>query len=401
MSSVYSVKQLNHYIHNMVEGDMLLSRISVRGEISNLKDHPSGHLYFSLKEEGATLSVIMFAGYRRTGLKTNLSNGQKVVIEGSVDYYEVGGTISLHAYTIEDDGLGELNQRYLKLKKQLEEEGMFDAGYKKPIPKYARSIGIITSRSGAALQDIIRVTHERNPYVNLYLYPAIVQGENAAPSIVSGIQYMDPLGFDILIIGRGGGSLEDLWCFNEESVARAAFQAKTPIISAVGHEIDFTILDFVADMRAATPSQAAELAVFSYDEAMRLLDESRNRLSLAVWSRLDHEKLSLSEKSQTLLRFHPKNILTENQQKLSDCKRDIRHAIENMFSKKNQDYLILAEKLSGLSPLKSLKNGYGYLTKDETPIHSYKEVKKGDSICITLHDGKIDALVTDTEEEII
>lgn len=259
--SIYSVAQVNSYIKNLFVQDFLLNRISVRGEVSNCKYHTSGHIYFTLKDKSGTLSAVMFAGQRK-GLTFQLQEGQQVVVNGSIDIYERDGRYQLYAREIRRDGVGDLFERFQKLRDELEEMGMFAAEYKKPIPKYAKTIGIVTASTGAAIHDIINITARRNPYVQLILYPALVQGQDARFSIVNGIRTLDSMGLDVLIVGRGGGSMEDLWAFNEEVVARAIFECETPVISAVGHETDVTIADYVADLRAPTPSAAAELAVF-------------------------------------------------------------------------------------------------------------------------------------------
>ncbi len=261
MASIYSVTQVNSYIKNMFVQDYLLSRISVRGEISNCKYHTSGHIYFTLKDKSGTLSAVMFAGQRK-GLNFQLQEGQQVIVTGSIDVYERDGRYQLYAREIKKEGIGDLFERFQKLRDELEDMGMFAAEYKQPIPKYAKTVGVVTASTGAAIRDIMNISARRNPYVQLVLYPALVQGEQAKYSIVKGIKTLDAMGLDVIIVGRGGGSIEDLWAFNEEIVARAIFECSTPVISAVGHETDVTIADYVADMRAPTPSAAAELAVF-------------------------------------------------------------------------------------------------------------------------------------------
>ena len=299
MRNVYTVKQVNAYIKNMFTQDFMLNRIYIKGEVSNCKYHTSGHLYFSLKDESGTIACVMFAG-QRSGLSFRMQEGQQVIVLGSVSVYERDGRYQVYAKEIVLDGAGLLYEKFIKLKKELEEMGMFAPEYKKPIPRFAKKVGVVTAKTGAAIQDIINITHRRNPYVQLILYPTLVQGESAAVNIAAGIDYLDTLGLDVIIVGRGGGSIEDLWAFNEECVAMAIFRCETPVISAVGHETDFTIADFVADLRAPTPSAAAELAVFEYDtfentlnlfaaqlsQSMQALIESRKK-------ELEHAKLSL------------------------------------------------------------------------------------------------------------
>ena len=276
MNSVYSVGQINNYIRRMIQQDILLSRVYVRGEVSNLKYHTSGHIYFSLKDETGTLSCVMFAGNRK-GLTFAMKNGDKVICAGNFDVYTRGGNYQMYVKAIRLEGAGILYERYLKLKAELEEMGMFDAVYKKPVPRYARRVGIVTAPTGAAIRDIQNISARRNPYIELILYPALVQGEGAAETIARGIEKLDDAGVDVIIVGRGGGSIEDLWAFNEEIVARAIFNCRTPVISAVGHETDTTIADFVADLRAPTPSAAAELAVFDYSEFADTIERYRRR----------------------------------------------------------------------------------------------------------------------------
>ena len=256
--NVYTVKQVNAYIRNMFTQDFMLNRIYVKGEVSNCKYHTSGHIYFSLKDESGTIACVMFAG-QRGGLSFRMAEGQQVIVFGSVSVYERGGTYQLYARQIRLDGEGVLYEKFQALKKELEEMGMFAQEYKKPIPPFAMRVGVVTASTGAAVRDIMNISRRCNPYVQLILYPAQVQGEGASESIVKGIHMLEQAGVDVMIVGRGGGSIEDLWAFNEEIVARAIFDCSVPVISAVGHETDTTIADYVADLRAPTPSAAAEL----------------------------------------------------------------------------------------------------------------------------------------------
>ena len=263
--NVYSVGQVNAYIARMFSEDYLLRSITVRGEVSNCTYHSSGHIYFTLKDASGTLSCMMYAGKRLGGLSFPMKEGDGVVVSGQIRAYEKQGKYQLYAEQIIRDGVGLLNERFELLKKKLEEMGMFSEEYKQKIPRYIRRLGVVTAPTGAAVRDIIQIAHRRNPYVEILLYPVLVQGEGAPQSIVSGIRAMDHAGVDVMIVGRGGGSLEDLWAFNEEIVAEAVFECQTPVISAVGHEVDTVITDYVADLRAPTPSAAAELAVFDYN----------------------------------------------------------------------------------------------------------------------------------------
>lgn len=391
MNNTYSVGQLNSYIKNMFRQDFLLNRVSVKGEISNLKDHPSGHIYFTLKDSNASISAVMFAGSRLKGLKCELRNGKSVIVTGSVDIYEAGGRYELYAREIRAEGEGELYRRFLELKQELEERGMFDPLYKKPIPKYVRTVGIVTSASGAAIHDIMQITARRNPYVQLILSPAIVQGDPAPASIVRAIERLDACRPDVMIVGRGGGSQEDLWCFNDREVAEAIFNADTPVISAVGHETDFTIADFVADLRAPTPSAAAELAVFDCFEFLRQLNEKENRITTLLRNQLDRTESRLKRDRIALKLYYPGNVLAKQQEKLENCRRILTEAME----KKNSDvmlrYRILAEKLNAVSPLKKLAGGFGYVSLNGHPLCTAEEAQLGDLLRIRLHDGEIAA----------
>ena len=275
--NIYSVGQVNAYIKNMFSQDFLLQQISVKGEVSNCKYHTSGHIYFTIKDEKSAMSAIMFAGNRR-GLAFPMKEGDKVVVTGSIEVYERDGKYQIYAREITRDGMGNLYLKFETLKRELEEMGMFAQEYKRPIPKYARTVGVVTAPTGAAVQDIRNISSRRNPYVQLILYPALVQGEGAASSIVNGIRALERMKVDVIIVGRGGGSIEDLWAFNEEIVARAIFDCSIPIISAVGHETDWTIADFVSDLRAPTPSAAAELAVCNIADIIFSLQEYEKNL---------------------------------------------------------------------------------------------------------------------------
>ena len=296
--NVYSVGQVNNYIKNMFTQDFLLKRIYVRGEVSNCKYHPSGHIYFSLKDETGTMPCVMFLSFRK-GLTFQLENGQSVTVLGSISVYERDGRYQLYASEIIREGAGLLYERFEQLKEELSDMGMFDPAYKKPIPAFVKRLGIVTASTGAAIRDIMNISRRRNPFIQLVLYPALVQGEGAVDSIVKGIEVLDKYGVDVIIVGRGGGSMEDLWAFNEEKVARAIFACETPVISAVGHETDTTISDFVADLRAPTPSAAAELAVADLGSILQSLRDFDDRLN-----RLMEDKVREKERS---LRLFPGN----------------------------------------------------------------------------------------------
>jgi len=397
MGSVYSVGQVSSYIRNMFEQDYLLKRISIRGEISNCKYHTSGHIYFTLKDETASMAGVMFAGNRRN-LNFTLKNGQKVVVEGQVTVYERDGKYQIYAREIRPDGMGELYRQYLLLKTELEERGMFADEYKQPIPKYARKIGIVTASTGAAIQDIIRISRRRNPYVQLYLYPALVQGAGAAPSIVRGIQKLDQMGLDCLIVGRGGGSIEDLWAFNEEMVAQAIFDCKTPVISAVGHETDFTIADFVADMRASTPSAAAELAVFEYERFQAELSELRRRMAYQLLGQLQMKRERLVQTERQIKLLHPRNRLLEYARQTREWEEMLRRSVADKLRDGRHRLSLYSTRLEGLSPLTRLGGGYVYASaQDGAPLVSVEQVSPSEQLKLRLKDGTVTACVKDVE----
>lgn len=398
MAGIYSVAQVNSYIKNMFAQDFALNRISVRGEVSNCKYHPSGHIYFTMKDGGGTLSAVMFAGQRR-GLSFRLEEGQRVVVTGTVDVYERDGTYQLYAKKIELDGRGDLYERFCRLREELEEMGMFAAEYKRPIPRYAQKIGIVTASSGAAIRDIMNITARRNPFVQLILYPALVQGEGAVQSICAGIRTLDEMGLDVLIVGRGGGSIEDLWAFNEEKVARAIFECRTPVISAVGHETDVTIADYVADLRAPTPSAAAELAVFDwhrFESDCRAYEASITRTMGRVLERRRHQL----ERCRLRLEMHdPQRQLREKQQRLADIELSMNNAMERRLTDARHRLALAGGRLQGLSPLEKISRGFGFLTdQNQHRIEQTADVRPGDPITIRILDGKIEAVVTNVCE---
>lgn len=452
----YTVSQVNRYLSRMIQEDFLLSRLTVAGEISNLKMHPSGHIYFTLKDQASQLSGIMFAG-KRAGLSFRLENGMKVLVTGRIGLYEAGGSYQIYADSFQLAGQGELYLRFEALKKELMEMGLFDPMYKKPIPKYARRIGVVTASSGAAVRDIVQIARRRNPFVEITLFPALVQGEGAVPSIVRGIRTLDRMGLDALIVGRGGGSIEDLWAFNEEAVAKAIFDAETPIISAVGHETDTTIADFVADLRAPTPSAAAELAVFDY---MQFVDDLSS-FTYSFHERIEKKILSYRQKvKERELQFsalHPKSILQGKQHRLLDLENRFQNAIREVIQEKKdrlQSYTafsknmerslavgkaklseyrkfsplmeerllktkhrvleyqafserikgkvqntkhrleLLSEQFDALSPLRLLSKGYSYVRNEEGHrVSSIEQLTEGERIALQFSDGAATARI--------
>lgn len=395
MNSIYSVGQVNTYIKNMFNQDFMLNKIYIKGEVSNCKYHTSGHIYFSLKDETGTLSCVMFAGQRK-GLGFQMKNGDKVVAGGSVSVYERDGKYQLYAREITLEGAGLLYERYLALKEELEEMGMFSKEYKQPIPAYVKKLGIVTAPTGAAIQDIRNIAGRRNPYVQLVLYPALVQGEGAKESIVKGIETLDAAGMDVIIVGRGGGSIEDLWAFNEEEVARAIFNCRTPVISAVGHETDTTIADFVADLRAPTPSAAAELAVADVRQILETFRAYRQKLEHSMENQIYFLRQRMRQYEMKLEYASPAYQIQEKRTHLLDAEERLHSAMENQIFRARQNLNICIERLKGLSPLDKLNQGFSYVEdKNNHSVTQIAQVKPGDVLKIQVTDGKITAEVTE------
>lgn len=394
MANVYSVAQINQYIKNMFQGDLLLRDVQIQGEISNIKYHSSGHIYFTLKEAGSAISAVMFKSARYQGLGFTLENGQNVIVCGNVAVYERDGKYQVYAREIKQDGLGYLYEEYERLKQKLYDEGLFDFEHKKEIPKYPKKIGIVTAKTGAAIQDICNIAKRRNPYVQLYLYPAKVQGDGAAQTIVDGIHTLDQMGVDTIIIGRGGGSIEDLWAFNEEIVARAIYAANTPIISGTGHEIDNTIADYVADLRAPTPSAACELAICDVMESVHRLKQQERELKNAMNDSFVRYKQRILFLQAGLERVSPENCY-KNQKIYRDTLQDqLQNVIRNKFQSTKHRYEMLLTKLDGLSPTSKLTGGYGYLSDEkQQSVKSVFDVQENDTVYITLWDGTIQSKV--------
>ena len=399
MRNVYSVKQVNAYIKNMFTQDFMLNRIYIKGEVSNCKYHTSGHIYFSLKDESGSIACIMFAG-QRNGLAFKMQDGQQVIVLGSVTTYERDGKYQLYAKEIILDGAGLLYEKFEALKKELGEMGMFAPEYKQPIPKFAKKIGIVTAPTGAAIRDIMNISARRNPYVQLILYPALVQGDGAAVSIVKGIEMLDKHGVDVIIVGRGGGSIEDLWAFNEELVARAIFECRTPIISAVGHETDTTIADYVADMRAPTPSAAAELAVFEYQALENYLEELHLKLKKALYQKVQLERMKLERYRIKMNYLHPRNKLREKQQRSVEIEQKLCNIMEKKLNLAKQRFAIYIERVKGASPLAKLNQGFSYVSSEEGKVvKSIEHVQPKDRLTIYMTDGIVKAKVEDTIKE--
>lgn len=397
MGSIYTVSQVNSYIKNMFTQDFALNKISVKGEVSNCKYHPSGHIYFTLKDGGSQIGAVMFASQRKS-LGFKMEEGQQVVAQGTVDVYERDGKYQLYARSITLDGTGDLFRRFEQLRNELEEMGMFDGCYKQPIPRYAKRVGVVTASTGAAIRDIMNISARRNPYVQLILYPALVQGTEAKYSIVKGIQTLDRMNLDVIIVGRGGGSIEDLWAFNEEMVARAIFECGTPVISAVGHETDVTIADYVADMRAPTPSAAAELAVFDYSQFEAQTDLYRRTLNRGMERRLERVRYRLNQDVLRLKMHHPERQLNEKRQRLADLEDRMGRIMEQRVTAGRHRLALLAGRLQSLSPLEQISRGYGFITDGGGKrLESVSQVKPGDRITVRVRDGRAVARVEETE----
>ena len=399
MKNIFSVGQINRYVKNMFTQDFILQKIYVKGEVSNCKYHTSGHIYFSLKDETGVLSCVMFAGHRR-GLAFRMKDGDRVVVGGAVDVYERDGRYQLYAKEISLEGAGALYERFLALKTELEEMGMFAQEYKQPIPAFIHRLGVVTAPTGAAVQDIRNISLRRDPYLQIILYPALVQGEGAADSIVRGIHMLDQAEVDVIIVGRGGGSIEDLWAFNEEKVARAIFECRTPIISAVGHETDFTIADFVADLRAPTPSAAAELAVADFRQILQNIAGLRDRMQKAIQRMAELGRAQLMQYQMRFQYLNPEAKLRDNRQRLADLDELLRRAMKNRIAEERHMLGIYLERYRGLSPLYKLNQGYSFVSDREgNGIISTKQVHSGDLLEISVTDGVIEAEVRSSRKE--
>lgn len=400
MQKAYTVAQINSYIKNMFSQDYLLNAVSVKGEISNCKYHASGHIYFTLKDKSSVLACVMFAGNRTKGLSFPLKEGMQVIVNGNVDIYERDGKYQLYAKKITQDGIGELYEKFEKLKNELKERGMFDPVYKKPVPTLVKRLGVVTAPNGAAIRDIISISKSRNPYIEIILYPALVQGEGAVNSIVKGIKMLEMIGVDAMIVGRGGGSLEDLWAFNEEAVAQAIFDCEVPIISAVGHETDTTIADFVADVRAETPSAAAQIAVCQIKNVTDAIEAYRQRLYKNISVNIESSKNRVELKKSNLLRLSPKRQIADRRFRLMQDEEHLKKFMLDIISMKRHELSIVSERLNGVSPLEKLKQGYSYAVDiNGKNINSIERVNKGDSFDLYVTDGTISAVVTKKDKK--
>ena len=388
-----SVTDLNKYIKDKIANDEYLNNILVKGEISNFKNHYTGHLYFTLKDENSLIKCIMFKTYAQK-LKFMPKDGMKVLILGGVSVFERDGVYQIYVKIMEEDGLGDLYTKYQELKEKLEKQGLFDKAHKKAIPLMPKTIGVLTSQTGSVIRDIINVSTRRNPNVYIRLLPVPVQGEGAAEKIAEGIDYMNKNKLaDVLIVARGGGSLEDLWPFNEEIVAHSIYNSEIPVISAVGHETDFTIADFVADLRAPTPSAAAELAVPDIYEVKQKINTYQNRMKQSLSKKLEIMKLRYEKCISSVVFKEPTRKIQDNYLKIESYIKQLENIIKVKEQKEKSRYIELISKLDTLSPLKTLIRGYGIIQKDGNVVKSVKQLKVGDKIDIRLSEGKADGVI--------
>ncbi|MBE5833092.1 MAG: exodeoxyribonuclease VII large subunit [Butyrivibrio sp.] len=398
MRNVYTVAQVNAYIKNMFNQDFLLRQITVKGEVSNCKYHSSGHIYFTLKDGAGAIACVMFKGNRQ-GLKFQMQDGQLIAVTGTIDVYERDGKYQLYAQSIDLDGEGKLYERFEQLKKRLAESGMFAPEYKQPIPKYIHTLGVVTAPTGAAVRDIINVSTRRNPYIQIVLYPAIVQGDQAVASIVKGIEVLSEKAVDVIIVGRGGGSIEDLWAFNEEEVAEAIFNCPIPIISAVGHETDTTIADYVADMRAPTPSAAAELAVFEYNRLMQDIADYEMTLTSFMNRRIRFDRDKVAGLQRNINALSPMSKVRDRRMRAVSYEDAIKNAMDKKLWAARHRLEIGIERMKGLSPLDKLNSGFSYVEDAEGKnVRSIEQIQPGDDLTIQMSDGSASARVVDIKK---
>jgi len=396
--NVYTVSQVNSYIKNMFAQDYMLNSVLVKGEVSNCKYHSSGHIYFTLKDASGVIACVMFAS-SRTGLKFRMEEGMQVIVGGSIAVFERDGKYQLYAKKITADGEGDLYLKFEQLKKELSEQGMFDPCYKQPIPQFVRKLGVVTAPTGAAVQDIINISKRRNPYIQIILYPAIVQGELAADSIVAGIHALEKEGVDVMIVGRGGGSIEDLWAFNEEKVAKAVFDCSIPIISAVGHETDTTIIDFVSDLRAPTPSAAAELAVFELAALDERFNDAYNRLVREMDLVIKRERRKVENGISRLNAVSPQSKIREKRTYLIKLEDNLSSGMERVLRNRRHRLDIFIEKMNGLSPINKMSTGFAYVSDGSGKmVKDVNSVNKGDKLDLRLVNGIVHTTVDSTEE---
>ncbi|MCT4543704.1 MAG: exodeoxyribonuclease VII large subunit [Vallitalea sp.] len=396
--SIFSVSQVNAYIKKIFINDYVINDIWIKGEVSNCKKHRSGHVYFTLKDNNSAISCILFKNYTNF-VECDLKDGINITARGYISVYERAGTFQLYVQQIKSDGIGELYKQFEFLKEKLDNKGYFNSDNKKKIPRYPRKVGIVTSDTGAAIRDIINVSKRRNPYIGLVLYPSLVQGEGASSNIVKGIKYLNAIeDIDVIIIGRGGGSIEDLWAFNEEIVAEAIYEAKTPIISAVGHETDYTISDFTSDLRAPTPSAGAELAIPDYNEIEQILDKYRYKLTNCINIKVEYYKKG-TELNKIKLDFNsPSMRVLKERQYISEVEEKLNRIISSLINEYKNNISLLEHKLKVLSPITNLEKGYSYIETIDGQVKGIGDVNIGQTLFIQLKDGKIEADVNNIEK---
>lgn len=393
--NIYSVKKINEYIQGLLSQEGIFQDVHIRGEIGTLREWNYGIIYFNLKEEDYVISCSYNPKFGRA-LKEPLKDGMEVIVRGSIEGQPKKGSYQLKAVEITKKvDVGQTQEELLKLKMELQELGMFDPAYKMPIPSDVKTVGVVTSETGAVINDIINVTKRRNPCTNILLSPSTVSSNSAVPSIVSGIKRLEECGVDVIIVGRGGGSKEDLWVYNNREVAEAAFDCSVPIISAVGHDIDYTILDLVADVRAATPSQAAEIAVYDLGERINKINNYTYSLSSKMNSKIRISKAVLDTKRTALEAKNPIDRVKKSKERMLILNDRLSHAIDKILSRKRYELNIYIEKLKGLSPLDKLNQGYSYVSAHGKTLNSINNVDKGDQIEVFVKDGKIKATVED------
>ena len=396
---VYSVSSVNQYIKSLFMDDFALNHIYVRGEVSNCKYHSSGHIYFTLKDRGGAIACVMFAGNRK-GLNFRMTEGMAVIVFGSVSVYERDGRYQLYAREIMQEGAGKLYEAYEALKKKLLAEGLFDEEHKLDIPKYPKRLGVVTARTGAAVQDIINVSLRRNPWLQIVFCPATVQGEGAVQSVVRGIRALEEAGVDVMIVGRGGGSIEDLWAFNEEMVAWAVYDCKIPVISAVGHETDTTIIDYVADLRAPTPSAAAELAVPDMRIVLGQLQGYEEALEAAMEQILALCRQRVDSYARVFRHLNPQSRLNDRRQRLMEVEDRLRLGMERRIEQAKSELAIRTQQLEGVSPLRQLERGYAYVSDENGHgVASAEQVTVGQHLFLDVKDGMIESEVTAIQKQ--
>lgn len=396
---IYTVSQLNKYIKQRFEDDIILNSVMIRGEISNFKVHTSGHCYFTLKDISASIKCVLFRSFAMR-LRFALQNGMKVIAKGYVSIYERDGAYQLYVQGLVPEGIGELSLALEQLKEKLSEEGLFDSKYKQSLPFYPKKIGVVTSRTGAVIRDICHVAKRRNPLVKIVLYSVLVQGEEASTQICEGINFFNKkYPVDVLIVGRGGGSMEDLWAFNEEKVVRAIFNSKIPVISAVGHETDYSLSDLVSDVRAATPSQAAELAVPERDGLINYVDTLQKELNYKYYKQIESKKNQLQMLLQNSLLMHKDKLLISKQQQMDLLIERLYKSAQMSFKDKLHQATLLNEKLQTLNPINILKRGYSLTKKQNKFIKSVEDVQQNDFLQIVLADGTIKVQVIDVDKQ--